>query len=129
MMGQLCFLCKTDGFLFIRDKCVEISWATQLFRMIYLVAEENASAMEIGVVHPGLGHEAGDFPIRCLDGERLQQKLVDVAVFDDDGSRSAEVLGHLEVHFELKVHGDQHVAGGNPVLDRHFGAHRCLPGL
>ena len=85
--------------------------------------------MEIGVVHPGLGDEAGDFAIRCLDGERLQQKLVDVAVLDDDGARSAEVLGHLEVHFELKVLRDQHIGGGHPVLDRHFGAHRSLPGL
>ena len=82
---------------------------------MYLVAEENAAVSEIRVEHPRVGREVDDHVVGHLNGERHKQKLVDMAVLHDDGTRRAEVLWHFEVETEFEIRGHYHVPRKGPV--------------
>lgn len=97
---------------------------------LYLVAEEDAAGfVEIGAVDPGGRGEVDDLVVRQLNGEGDEQKLMDVAVLDDDGAGRTEAPGHLEVQVEAEVDGNYDVAGCDPVQDGYFLAHEHFPRL
>ena len=95
-------------------------------RCVYLVAKENAAILEIRVVNPRVGREVDNRVVWHLNGERNEQKLVDMAVLHDDGARDAKVLGNFEVQTEFEIRGHYHVPCCDPVQDWHVLAHRHL---
>jgi len=69
---------------------------------VHLIAEEDATGLVRGVVHPGVAREVDhDPPLEKRKGEGDQEELEGVAVVYNDGTHSTEVAGHMEVHAEI----------------------------
>jgi hypothetical protein len=71
---------------------------------VHLIAEEDATGLVRGVVHPGVAREVDHSPpVGKRKGERDQEELEGVAVVYNDGTHSTKVAGHTEVHAEIYI--------------------------
>jgi hypothetical protein len=71
---------------------------------VHLIAEEDATGLARGVVHPGVAREVDHGALvgkRKAEGD--QEELEGVIIVYNDGTHNTEVFGHMKVQVELYV--------------------------
>jgi hypothetical protein len=72
--------------------------------LLHLIAEEDATGLVRGVVHPGVAREVDNGALvgkRKAEGD--QEELEEVIVVYNDGTHNTEVFGHIKGQVELYV--------------------------
>jgi hypothetical protein len=70
---------------------------------VHLIAEEDATGLVRGVVHPGVATEVDGALVGKRKAEGFQEELEGVIVVYNDGTRNTEVFGHMKGQVELMI--------------------------
>ncbi len=86
---------------------------------MHLIAEEDATGLVRGVVHPGVATEVDGALVGKRKAEGFQEELEGVIVVYNDGTHNTEVFSHMKGQVEITVCLHEKVLRCRPVRNIH----------